>query len=85
MTYDDETHMATIEQRNYFKKGDVVEIFGPNHETYTLKIGEIFDENGDKIDIVRHPKQIIKMYVEPQLYPFDLMRQSVVDNDVKKW
>lgn len=85
MAYDDETHMATIEQRNYFKTGDVVEIFGPKHETYTLKIGEIFDENGDVIDVVRHPKQIVKIHVEPRLYQFDLMRQSVVDNDVKKW
>ena len=32
LDYDDETKLAKVEQRNYFKKGDKIEVFGPNDE-----------------------------------------------------
>ena len=39
--YDEETKMVTITERNYFKTGDVVEIFGPNIETFSFHPEEI--------------------------------------------
>ena len=68
------TKVATIEQRNYFKLGDEVEFFGPNLETFTYKVEEIIDEDGNNIDIVRHPKQVAKMRVDTKLNPNDMMR-----------
>ena len=50
-----------LEERNYFEKGDEVEIFTPNHETYTFIIDEIIDENNNIINVVRHPKQLVKI------------------------
>jgi putative protease len=76
LDYDDETHIATIQQRNYFKVDDEVEIFSPFHDTYKIKIDKIFDEDNNEIDIVRHPKQIIKIYIEKKLYKFDLIRKK---------
>lgn len=75
LDYDDNTNMATIEQRNYFKVGDKVEIFSPFHETYEISIKNILDENNEEIEVVRHPKQIIKIYIEKKLYKFDLIRK----------
>lgn len=49
---------AKIEQRNYFEKGDMVEVFGPD-KSFIFQIDEIYDEYGNTIDIVRHPKQIV--------------------------
>lgn len=72
--YDKKTKIATIEQRNYFKKGDIVEIFGPNHDTITFIFDKIFDEDGNIIDIVRHPKQIVKFKINNMLEPYDLIR-----------
>ena len=72
--YDDINHLATIEERNYFKKGDIVEVFGPSHETYTIKINDIYDENDNIIDVVRHPKQIVKIKIDNKLYPDDMIR-----------
>ncbi len=83
INYDGYNKIATIEQRNYFKTGDTVEFFGPNHDTITYKINEIYDENNDIIDIVRHPKQIIKMKVENELEKYDMMRIKVVDKTKK--
>ncbi len=65
---------AVIEQRNYFKIGDTVEFFGPNIDTFQTKIQEIIDENGESIEVVRHPRQIVKIKIEKALYPNDFMR-----------
>ena len=74
LEYNKETKIAKIEQRNYFKVGDTIEIFGPNIEDITLKLKEIFDENMDNIDIVRHPKQIVYFKIDTEVFPNDLIR-----------
>lgn len=74
LDYDDESNLATIEQRNYFKKGDVAEIFGPNIDTITLVIDQIYDLDGNLIDVVRHPKQVVKLKVLKKVYKDDMIR-----------
>lgn len=74
LDYDKENHIATIEERNYFKKGDKVEIFGPNHDVINYEFNEIIDEEGNIIDTVRHPKQIVKVYIDDELYVDDMIR-----------
>lgn len=63
----------TIEQRNYFKIGDTVEIFGPNKEI-TLTIKEMFDEDMNPLNVARHPRQIIKIPIEIKVEKWDLIR-----------
>ena len=74
INYDKDSKIATIEQRNYFKKGDIVEIFGPNHEIITYKFDKIYDEENNLIDIVRHPRQIVKIRIENSLNVYDMIR-----------
>ena len=74
LDYDKENHIATIEERNYFKKGDKVEIFGPNHEIIDYEFGDIYDEEGNIIDIVRHPKQVVKVHINDELDIDDMIR-----------
>ena len=74
LDYDEENKIATIEQRNYFKKGDIVEIFGPNHEIITYEFNKIYDEENNIIDIVRHPRQIIKIEIDNRLDVYDMIR-----------
>ena len=83
LSYDENTKYATIEQRNYFKKGDVVQFFGPNIEDFKFIIDEILDEHHEKIDVVRHPKQVIKMKIGQKLYANDMMRINEVDKSNK--
>ena len=68
---------ATIEERNYFEKGYEVEFFGPNIETFSFKIDEIIDSDGNKIDVVRHPGQIVKIKVDKELTQNDIMRVKI--------
>ncbi len=74
LAYNSITKMATIEQRNYFKIGDIVEIFGPEQHTITYTITEIWDENDIPISVVRHPRQIVKLKIENTIYPNNLIR-----------
>ena len=72
--YDNENKLAIIEERNYFKKGDVVEIFGPNHDIITFTIGKIYNEDGEIMDVVRHPKEIVKIEIDYKLDKDDMIR-----------
>lgn len=74
LSYDKKTSIATVEQRNYFEKGDKVVIFGPNTNIIDYTFDKIYDENNNIIDIVRHPKQIIKIEVKQELFPYDMIR-----------
>lgn len=74
LDYDKENQLALVEQRNYFKIGDSIEIFGPEIETKSLIIEELFDESDNKIEIVRHPKQIVKIKINKEVYPNNLIR-----------
>lgn len=79
LDYDDKTNYATIEVRNYFKKGDEVQFIGPNIETFNYKINTIYNDQDEIIDICRHPKSIIKIKVSKKLNKFDMMRVKVFD------
>ena len=81
LDYDEKTNIATIEQRNYFKVGDTVEFFGPNLESYTYNVEEIKDEDGQVIDVARHPRMIVKLKVDQKLEKYDMMRIKVFDKD----
>ena len=74
LDYDENTKIATIEQRNYFKKGDIVEIFGPEHNIITIKLDKIIDIDGNEIEVVRHPRQIVKIRIDETLFVDDMLR-----------
>lgn len=76
--------VATIEQRNYFKKGDTVEFFGPKSPIKTITLKEIYDEDNNPIEIVRHPRQIVKIPLEIKVNPKDIMQvKKGVDKNSK--
>lgn len=64
LNYDEDTQMVTLQQRNFFKKGDEVEFFGPEIENFTHTIETIWDEDGNELDAARHPLQIVKFKLD---------------------
>lgn len=64
-----------LEERNYFKVGDEVEIFTPTHEEISLTIRQIKDENGEEIPLVNHPKQIVEIQCSQEIPEYSLMRK----------
>lgn len=79
LDYDEVNKVATIEVRNYFESGQIVQFFGPNHETFDYQINTIYDNEDNVIDVCRHPKSIIKMNVDDKLQVNDMMRLKVFD------
>lgn len=72
-SYDKETKMAIVEQRNYFTPHSTIEVFTPTN-TFNLKIEEIYDKDGNILDAARHPLQEIHFKSEIELHPYDLLR-----------
>ncbi len=61
--YNSKTKIATIEQRNYFKVGDIVNIFGPNNINMDFVLEKIYDEDMNEILCANHAKQVLKIKV----------------------
>lgn len=74
LDYDEKTSYATIEQRNYFKVGDKVNIFGPEKCDFDFVITDILNENNESIEIARHPKEILKIKVPRSVCKDSMMR-----------
>ena len=77
LDYDEQTQEVTLQQRNHFKKGEVVEFFGPKIKTQVMTIEELFDERGEALEVARHPKQVLKFKVPFKVYKNDMMRKHM--------
>ena len=75
--YDETTSMVTITERNYFQTGDEVEIFGPNIKPFSFKMPDIYNEDGKKVNIGRHPEEILKFKLDKKVYPNDMIRIKI--------
>ena len=75
--YDETTSMVTITERNYFQTGDEVEIFGPNIKPFSFKMPDIYNEDGEKVNIGRHPEEILKFKIDKKVYPNDMIRIKI--------
>lgn len=77
--YDRERQEVTLEQRNYFKKGDIVEFFGYDIEPQTFTIPDIYDLDNNILDAARHPRQTIHFHCPINLKKDYMMRVKVFD------
>ena len=74
LDYDVNTKTVSLIQKNYFKKGIKVEMFGPNINTFSFIIPDIYDEEGNLLEVANHPEQIIKFKLDKDVYKDDIMR-----------
>ncbi|MFA5719624.1 MAG: U32 family peptidase [Acholeplasmataceae bacterium] len=63
-----------VEQRNYFKVGDTLEVFGPSKKIKTFKVEEILDESKNPLEAARHPKQKVYLKIPFKVDKYDLLR-----------
>lgn len=72
---DEKNGLTKITQRNYFKIGDDIEIFTPNGDIFAFKIEEIYDEKMNKLEVARHPEEIL--YIKtPKNIPINSMMRT---------
>ena len=73
--YDEDKKILTLSERNYFKIGDIVEVFTPSGNTYTFTIEKMYNEDMKEIDTARHPEETINIEVE---IPFEVEEYSMM-------
>ena len=74
LDYDEKTKEIILEERNAFKKGDIVNIFGPNKESFNLKVEYIKNMDDIIVNEAKHPKEILKIPCDKKVCKNDLIR-----------
>ncbi len=74
-SYNPETKMAVVEQRNKMVIGDEIEIMGPYTDYFALNLTVMYDEEGTPIEAAPHPQQIITMRMEQAVAPDFIIRK----------
>ena len=77
-SYDGETGSALIEQRNHFRVGDEIEIFGPGSASFfTQTVEELFDaESGKPVEVAPHAQQMLRMKVRFPVGASNMLRRK---------
>lgn len=71
-----ENNLTKVEQRNHFKVGDELELFGPKRELKKFIVKEMFDEDFNLIDVARHPQQTIYLEIPYETNEYDILRKA---------
>lgn len=74
LDYDSDSKEIVIEQRNFFKEGDIINIFGPKKEPFNIKVTYIKNMQGEKVDAARHPREILRIPCDKKVNKNDLLR-----------
>lgn len=77
LSYDDNTGMVTISERNYFEPGTEVEIFMPSGKVISFIIDKIYDNDMNELEKACHPEEILKIKVPDRVEEHSMMRIKV--------
>lgn len=75
LDYDKDTKLAKIEQRNYFKIGDQIEIFSPSHDNYIMTVEKLYNEDKEPIEVANHPMEILYLEINNPVKKNDMGRK----------
>ena len=64
-----------IEQKNKFCVGDEIEIMKPDGRDISVKVLNMYDENGSSMESCPHPKQMITLELDGEAEPGDIIRK----------
>ncbi len=70
---------AWIEQRNYFKCGETLEVLTPQGISWSFEVKEMWDAEGVPIEVARHAQQKIRMTVPEKVLPYSILRRAKTD------
>jgi len=57
--------MVIIEQRNRFRLGDTIEVMPPKGQVFEFVVNEMYDNEGNAIEVAPHPKMVVRIPMEP--------------------
>ncbi len=71
----DERGYCRIEQRNKFSVGDEIEIMKPDGSNVPVRVEELLDEEGSRMESAPHPKQKLFVRLSGEAEVFDILRK----------
>lgn len=83
LDYDPQSGMAKIQQRNYFKRGQEIEMFGPEGTKFTQTVEDLRNESGEPVEAARHPLEILHLKVNQPVKPMDMIRRKLIAGPMK--
>lgn len=77
-SYDDETGIALIQQRNKISCGEEIEVIVARSKEgyYTQKVCILQDEKGNALESTPHPKMLYTMKMDHPVKPMDILRKK---------
>lgn len=76
LDYDPDTQIATIQQRNNFKVGQTIEFYGPGMRHFEQTLEELWNEDGEPIEVAPNAMMICKMRVKHPVQKWDMIRKQ---------
>ena len=52
-------------------------MFGPNIQAFSFKVPKIYNEEMKEVEVARHPQEVIKFYLDKEVYLNDIMRIKI--------
>jgi U32 family peptidase len=81
LEYNEETGIATVEQRNKMILGDEIEVIGPKRDMFAQKLEKMWNADGEEIESAPHPQMIIKIKMAKPVAKFDILRRERKDGE----
>lgn len=75
-SYDEETGIAEVTQRNRFFKGDEIEVIQPMKPFFTQTVDSMTDENDAEIDVANHAEQTVKFKMKGPVCAGAMLRKK---------
>lgn len=76
-SYDAESGLATVEQRNNMKLGQEIEIFQPHGASFRQELREMWNADGQPITAAPHPQQIVRIRMAQPVEENSILRRDV--------
>lgn len=76
VSYDAETRLAEVEQRNNFAVGAEIEVIGPNYFGESFVLDEMYDGDMNPIDVARHAQMKLFIRTDVPLEPYFIFRMA---------
>lgn len=68
--------LYSIEQRNKFSVGEILEVMKPDGDNIECRVNAIFDEDGNAMESAPHPKQKLWLDLGTKLSRYDIIRRK---------
>ncbi|MCX7711852.1 MAG: U32 family peptidase [Clostridia bacterium] len=74
--YDQQTKVATVEQRNRMFVGEEIEVVRPNGQFFKQVIRDMRNVDGENIEVAPHPQMIVTMPMDQEVEAYTMLRRK---------